>query len=141
LTDVHSPDAMTKDQSQQPTSSLEALLRLICEIPCDEALKITAPDGWTIQWVPSRHVARGSDRSPREPFQRLLEAYHRRQTPWGRAPTTGDVTDLRLRDDVDGWKVRWRRADGERKKWRRREATGVSLDEACTAAAEQIEST
>jgi hypothetical protein len=162
---------MANEQSQPAKAPLEVLLSLAREIATgeDTGLKISAPDGWTIEWhrahpaptaevqghrpaqrrdplVELKELQRERDRAPAAaiqpataPILRLLDSYRSRQTPRGTVPTTGDVTNLRIRDDVDGWRVRWRCADSETKSWGRREVTGLTLEEACSRAAAQIE--
>jgi hypothetical protein len=162
---------MANEQSQPAKAPHEVLLLLAREIATgqDTGLKISAPDGWTVEWhradptptaeaqgprpaqrgdpvVELKELQRERDRAQAAaiqpaipPIERLLDSYRSRQTPRGTVPTTGDVTNLRIRDDVEGWRVRWRRADGETKSWGRREVTGLTLDEACARAAAQIE--
>jgi hypothetical protein len=151
---------MTDEQSQPAKASHEVLRSLAREIATGQetGLKISAPDGWTIEWHRTNPTRTPKEREQLDelqrqreraqaaatqrattPIQRLLDSYRRRQTPRGTVPVTGDVTNLRIRDDVDGWRVRWRRADSETKSWDRREVTGLTLDEACASAATQIE--
>lgn len=162
---------MTDEPSQPAKPSSEVLLQLAGEISSgqDTVLKISAPDGWTIEWHNPTPPRRCEEQEQREaqrgdpptglvmlrlerdraqvaanqrattPIERLLDCYRSRHTPRGTVPTTGDVTNLRIRDDVDGWRVRWRRANSETERWDRREVTGLTLDEACAVAATQIE--